>query len=299
MLFPSPLGSRHEGERNRMRKLAVFPALAAVTLAACSQQSDERATQEEYAPPGVSPTAAPGVAFKYGYDYSLEDGRISQVQEAHAGACEKLGVTKCRITGLDYQISDRDRVTAMLTVKLEPSIARQFGKQATAIVESSDGKLVRAAFSGEDVGTQIGTNQDRQADLQSRITDIERRLQSLRAGDREATQLQAQLEELRGQLAGARAEIKEGQQQLASTPMTFNYYGEGGIAGFDENPIKASWQLMIESAVMMISIVLKVFGALLPWALLLALILLLWRSPPTRAARRWWNRVAASPEDES
>jgi hypothetical protein len=91
--------------------------------------------------------------------------------------------------------------------------------------------------------------------------------------------------------------IKEGQQRLSNTPMTFNYYGEGGIAGFDENPIKASWRLMVESTVTMISLSLKVIGALLPWALLLLLIILAVRSRPARAARDWWSRMAPKPED--
>jgi hypothetical protein len=248
--------------------------------------------------PDVSPGAAPGVAFQFGYDYSLDDKAISKVQEMHAAACERLGIAQCRITGLRYQISDRDRVTGMLQVKLDPRIARQFGKQATTTVEQNEGRLVSAEFTGEDVGTQIDTERNRQADLQARVAEIEKRLASLKAGDREATQLQAQLEQLRRELAEAQGQIKQGAERLANTPMTFNYYGEGGIAGFDENPIKASWRLMVESAVTMISILLKVVGALLPWAVLLGLVILMWRSRPMRATRAWWGRMAAKPEPQ-
>lgn len=280
-----------------MRNLAAF-SVVAIVLSACSQESGERIAADEMAAPDVRPSSAPGVAFRFSYDYSLDDDIISAVQEAHAASCEKLGLAKCHITGLTYNIDSRKRVTGMLQVKLDPAIARQFGKQATATVAQNDGELVRSEFRGEDVGTQIGAGQDRQADLQSRIADIEKRLASLNAGDREATQLQAQLEQLRREVAEARSQVKEGQQQLASTPMTFNYFGEGGIAGFDENPIKASWRLMVESTVTMISIVLKVFGALLPWGLLLLLLVALARSRPARAARDWWRRMAPMPKDD-
>lgn len=282
-----------------MRKLLRLSWLAALCLAACgSPVGDERQASDSMGSPDISPSSAPGVAFRFTNDYSLDDGVISKVQEEHAGSCEKLGVAQCRITGLSYQIDDRERVTGMLQVKLDPRIARQFGKQATQTVEANDGRLVRAEFTGDDVGTQIGTGQDRQADLESRIADIEKRLASLNAGDREATQLQAQLEQLRRELAEVRSQIQEGERRLASTPMTFNYYGEGGIAGFDENPIKASWRLMVESTVTMISIVLKVIGALLPWAILLLLLVILARSRPARAARDWWKRMAPMPERE-
>ena len=285
-----------------MRRLAQLSFVAALFLAACSEQagdqpmSSEGQSREEYASPDVSPTAAPGVAFEYGYDYSLEDRRISQVQEAHAAACEKLGITQCRITGLNYQITEQDRVSAMLQVKLDPAIARQFGKQATAFVEQNDGRLVHAQFSGEDVGKQISTTETRRTELQNRIAEIERRLASARL-DRERTELQQQLDALRQQASAAQGEITAGQQRLASTPMTFNYYGKGGIAGFDENPVKESWRLFVESGVTMVSLLLKVLGAILPWVILLLLIVILVRSRVGRTVRDWWSRIAPTPSD--
>ena len=277
-----------------MRRLAVVSLFVAAALAACSRQN----AGDGYGEPDVAPSAAPGVAFRFTYDYSLDDDRISAVQEAHAAACERLGLAKCRITGLRYQIDPDKRVFGSLQVKLDPVIARQFGKQATAFVASNDGELVRSEFAGEDVGTRIGAGQDKRADIQARIAEIEKRLASVKSGDREATELQSQLAELRGQLVETRNDIKEGQLQLASTPMTFNYYGEGGIAGFDENPFKASWRLMAESAVTMINIVLKVVGAALPWALLLLLLIAIFRSRPARAARDFWRRIAPMPGNE-
>jgi len=272
-----------------MKMIATCLALI-LALMSCANPSGEQSADESFASPDISPTAARGVAFMFSYDYSLDDGLISEVQEAHAASCEKLGVERCRITGLRYEIDDQDQVSGMLQVKLDPRIARQFGKNATSLVEQKDGKLVTAEFRGDDVGTQIGAAQGRQADLQSRIAEMERRLASMNAGDREATQLQVQIDALRRELSGDRAVISQAQQQLANTPLTFNYYGEGGIAGFDENPIEQSWRLMVESFVLMVSVLLKVAGALLPWAALLVLLLLLWGSRPIRSARNWWRQ---------
>src|SRR5687767_4309148 len=50
---------------------------------------------ERMAPPGISVTAAPGVAFNYRYGFSLPAERVSSVQEQHAQLCEKIGIAQC------------------------------------------------------------------------------------------------------------------------------------------------------------------------------------------------------------
>jgi uncharacterized lipoprotein len=84
-------------------------------LSACSSQKEQSRedlktfdVQEEAtdaSAPGVNVTAAPGVAFNYRYAFQLPSSRIAAAQEAHASACETLGLTKCRITGMRYNSS--------------------------------------------------------------------------------------------------------------------------------------------------------------------------------------------------
>ncbi|MDQ3144983.1 MAG: DUF4349 domain-containing protein [Pseudomonadota bacterium] len=272
---------------------------AALSASACSQQEDVALESADQMAPDISPTAAPGVAFTYAYDFKLADTRISILQEAHASECEKLGLTKCRITGLRYSVGENDQVSAMLQVKLDPKIARQFGKVAVGQVEQSGGRLVNAEFTGDDEGAVIQTASSQSADLDLRIVELERRLASLRAGDRERTQLQAQLDQLRREASDVRQRVAASEQRLATAPMTFNYYGRGGIPGFGgENPIAEAWQLFIASAVTMISVLLRLIGAVLPWALLLLLIVLAFRSRAGQAVRRWWRgRVGGDSEE--
>jgi hypothetical protein len=258
------------------------------------------AEESEPSSPDISPSAAPGVAFAYGYNFKLADERISELQETHAAACEKLGLAQCRITGLRYTVGEDEQVSAMLQVKLEPSIARQFGKGAVADVERVGGRLVNAEFSGEDEGSAIRTVSTRKADIEARIADIERRLSGLGPEDRERTELQQQLEQLRTELAAARQQISASTERLANTPMTFNYYGKGGVPGFGgENPFAEAWRLTVASAVTLISVGLKAIGVMLPWALLIFLLVLLYRSRAGRAVRRWWVGMAAKGSDEA
>lgn len=273
---------------------------AALLVGACSGPADESGTLADGSEgPAISPTAAPGVTFRFSYDYSLDDERIASVQEGHAAACEQLGLVRCRITGMTYRIDDQERVAAMLQVKLHPGIARQFGKRATGLVEQNDGNLVSAEFQGDDVGTQIESTQSQQSAVETRIADLERRLAAMPTGDRERSELQRQLDGLRERRDESAQEIASGKAQLAVTPMTFNYYGEGGIAGFDQNPFKESWRLMVESAVTMISFLLKAIGVLLPWLALGLLLALLWRSRLARHLRGWWNRATEEEAEQA
>jgi hypothetical protein len=58
------------------------------------------------------------------------------------------------ITGMRYRLVNQKDVEAMLALRLDPKIARQFGKDATETVKKSDGMLVDQEITGEDVGTR-------------------------------------------------------------------------------------------------------------------------------------------------
>ena len=83
----------------------------------------------------------PGVAFAYKFGFRMPDAAISAAQEAHAAACEKLGLARCRITGMTYELDERDRVDGTLELAVDPLLARSFGRDAIATVEKSEGKL--------------------------------------------------------------------------------------------------------------------------------------------------------------
>ena len=273
-----------------MRNWRLLTAGACLLIAACSQQQtaadNSSAERASYEPPKVSPTAAPGVAWRYFYDYQLPDDSIAAVQEKHAAACEAMGVAKCRITGLTFNHNDEQAVSGTLEVKLAPELARQFGKDATVQVTGADGRLLSTRFIGEDVApTTVAAGREEQ-ELKTRIADLERQLASAKSGTQRA-QLSAQLEELRNRSVAARGTIAEASEKLASTPMTFNYYGRGGIAGFQQNPVREAARSFVSSLVTMITVVLQAVAILLPWALFLALLVFIAKSRVGRAVRRF------------
>ncbi|MBA3527366.1 MAG: hypothetical protein M3438_06775 [Pseudomonadota bacterium] len=273
-----------------MRRLKLITTGLALLAAACSSNRGGESQEASYdvaEAPDVSPTAAPGVAFRYSYLFELQDEAIAVVQEAHASRCESLGINRCRITGLQYSVSQNNAVSASLEVKLEPGIARQFGKAATKDVRDASGRIRKTEFTGEDTEPVTTGATREQTDIQERITALEQQLATTRR-DTERAQLQTQLNDLRAQLANTRSVIAEAGERLASTPMTFNYYGRGGISGFRANPISEALRSFVASMVTMITVVLQLLAYLLPWALLLALLVLMFRSRPGRAARAFF-----------
>lgn len=253
--------------------------------------ASESMSADAVAGPNVRVSAAPGVAFNYRYAFRVPDAKIAAVQEEHAAACETLGLSRCRITGMRYSLIDEDEVTASLAFKLDPSIARKFGKEAIASVEKAKGILVDSQIQGVDVGSGISASQRRSSDLQAELSRIEARLKAGGMGDRERTELQEQAQRIRQQLDSERDTRRAGEEQLATTPMEFSYSGGEGIPGFGSgNPFAGAWETAIASFVTMASFLLLLIGGGLPWVLLGALLMWLLRSRLGAGVRRWWQK---------
>ncbi len=285
-----------------MRKRNLILISGCLILAACSQ-NEERTTKErletfdvsEEAPsaemaasPDVSPSAAPGVAFNYRYAFRVPDAKIAGVQEEHAAACETLGLSRCRITGMRYTLEDEDEVRAALAFKLDPMIARKFGKDAIASVAKAEGILVDSEIQGVDAGSEITASQRRSADISANLDRIEKRLAAGGIKDRERTELQEQAARMREQLSAETDTRRAGEASLATTPMEFSYSGGEGIPGFGRgNPFADAWDSAVASFATMASFLLLAIGVLLPWLMLGVLLVALWRTPPLRKLRGW------------
>lgn len=282
---------------------AFLPLSVLLLASACSQESREDtgrsenltpsvsadASAERGGPPGISVTAAPGVAFNYRYNFRLPAERVGEVQEQHAAACEKLGVDRCRITGMLYRlINDRDR-EAMLAFKLDPALARQFGKDGIEAVNRAEGMLTESEITGEDAGSEIAAATRTVGQLEEDLRRIEEQL--TRAGPRSSdrAELQAQAAQLREAIRSTRTTRAERQESLARTPVVFRY-GSGDLApGSDRgwqvgNALRQSGDNLSWAFAVMISVLIF----LAPWLLLGGLV---WWV--VRQVRRRRDRAAA------
>jgi hypothetical protein len=299
----------------------VLMALTGVALAGCSQQrspgSDQRfgASNNASAPmrtppvaldvapstdtataPGISVTAAPGVAFSYEYAFRLPAAKIAAAQEAHAQACEKLGVGRCRITGMRYRVNGENAIEGMLSFKLDPALARDFGKRGIDAVTTAGGALVDAEITGTDAGAAITQAQADKARAEDELKRLDRELARTDLKTDERIQLQNQRSDLVNQVAGAKNTTSEQEQALANTPMTFAYESGPAVRGFDASaPVTSSINTLLGSAQITLAVVLGLLALLGPPAILLALLWLAWRS--LRRRRPAAQSAVAPPAD--
>ncbi|MBL8651531.1 MAG: DUF4349 domain-containing protein [Sphingopyxis sp.] len=254
-----------------------------------------RSTDEET--PGVSISSAPGVAFDYSYAFRLDDGLISRVQQDHAEACERLGVARCRIVDVRYQLGDEKRVEAQTQFKLDPGIARRFGADAIASVEKAEGVLADATVAGEDVGSAIDASQVRSAGATAEIERLEARLKAGGLDKSERAEILAQIASLKGQLGDERASRKAGESKIATTTVVFNYVGSGGLPGIGhKNPFADAGETLMLSGGTALSVVLTLGAVALPWALLIGLLVPIWRSNAIVALRRRAGGTKPAPD---
>ncbi|TFI58067.1 hypothetical protein E2493_11735 [Sphingomonas parva] len=265
-----------------MRKaVALFTVLL---LAGCSGAEDDRGTSggEQLAestdasgrptPPGVTPTAAPGVAFNYRYVFALPGARISAVQEQHAAACEKLGVSRCRITGMHYEQDGEEDVSAQLAFKLDPALARGFGRDGIAAVERAQGEVRSADITGTDVGAEIQAGAREGESVSAELAAIERRLAAGGLPAAERAELQRQAEQLREAARANQAQQTDRRSQLATTPVVFDYRS-GETGGPIARAARNALGMLEGSFAALIVVVLT----LLPWIALVLAVALIWR----------------------
>lgn len=270
----------------------------AVTLTACSapeqsNPSSERAgmeTSDAAEPPaGVAVTVAPGVAFNYRYAFSLPAPKIAAAQETHAAACEKLGVARCRITGMRYRLAGENAVEAMLTFKLDPTLARAFGKEGIAAIQQAEGRLVDAEITGTDAGAEIARLAGERARARDELTRIDRELARTNLSASERAELQRQRADLVAQIEQVQSASGAQRESLANTPMTFDYRSGPAVRGFDASaPLSSALDLLAGSAQATLAFVLGALAILAPPGLVLGLGLLIWRwlRPRIRRAQR-------------
>jgi hypothetical protein len=188
---------------------------------------------------------------------------------------------------MSYSVDQNEQVTAELDLKLDPAIARQFGKSAQQSVEANDGKMVRLEIGSSDEGEAISQASKQRNDVSAQIEQLQQELAKTKPGTAAHANLLSQIETLRGQASDQTHAIEASQAALASTPMQFHYYGRGGVPGFRGNPVREAWQTFVTTVVWLVGILLQALAALIPVGILIGVFITLWRTRPARAIRYW------------
>lgn len=250
-----------------MRVVAALAAL--MLLAGCDQGASAPGKAEalQVNPnDGVDGFVGSSNGFDYRYAYRLPGDKLKGVLQSNADACDRIGPARCRILAMRYRVSDTNQIHAVLTLKIDPAIARDYGEAVTKAVTGSDGVLVDTQVTGAD-----STNAARSLEVINRLRDQLKSTQTQMATDpgakARADKLQAALDTI------TEVESTQG-QSLASAPVLMTYESSNALTGLgsaDANFRNAGTTL--ENSVSRLLIVLFAVG---PWLLvLLALIVVL------------------------
>ncbi len=266
LLLATSCGQENRGGEPQMRRESPE---ASYDAAPAPASESSQARRDAAAGPDVSPTAAPGVAFNYRYSFRLPAERIAQVQEQHARTCEELGVARCRITGMRYRVVNEHDTEAMLAFKLEPTLARRFGRAGVEAVERADGRLTESEISGTDVGTSIQRAGRDIARMNEELRRIEAQLARRDLPPDERSRLEYDAQQIRQSIAGSQTGREQDQEALANTPMVF-HYGSGGLV--PGAPPRPSFARALEQAtdnfIAGVYVLFIILVTLLPWIVL-------------------------------
>ncbi|MEA3050777.1 MAG: hypothetical protein QOG84_2613, partial [Sphingomonadales bacterium] len=189
------------------------------------------------------------------------------------------GLARCRITGMYYHLTgDRD-IEARLDFKLDPAIARAFGRQGIESVNHADGLLVESEITGEEEQSAIDAARRGEADAGDRLKQIEAQLARKDLRSPERAELQSQAQQLRDSMAANRADRGEKEAMLATTPMSFGYQSGDMAPG-----VRRSLSEGFDNLVGALEWMLLALITLAPWMAVALLVWLGWRRFKPRPA---------------
>lgn len=253
-----------------MRVVAALAAL--ILLAGCDQTGGASGGAKQDSlqvnpGEGVEGFASSGSGFDYRYAYRLPGDRLKAVLQSNADACDRLGPARCRILAMRYRVADSNQIHAILTLKIDPAIARDYGEAVTKAVTGSDGVLVDTEVTGAD-----STNAARSLALINRLRDQLKSAQTQAATDPAA---KTRADKIQGALDTI-TEVEAGQgQSLASAPVLMTYESSNALTGLgsaDANFRNAGTSF--ENSVSRLLTVLAVVG---PWLLVLLVLIVVLR----------------------
>jgi len=202
----------------------VWAVAACLALAGCDQAPSKPADT----PGDATSLAPPDAKYDYRYAFRLPGGRIAGVQESNQRGCEQLGPTRCRVTALRYKVDDHNNVAAILTVRIDPLLARAFGKAASDVVTGARGTLTDAEAASTDAAARSGSVVAR---LRGALADAQAQRRDGALTPEQRTDLNARAARMQAAIA-AIGEVDQGEgDSLATTPMLLTYSSGGALTG--------------------------------------------------------------------
>ena len=205
-------------------------------------------------------------SFDYRYAFRLPASRIEAVQESHARGCDQLGPARCHITAMRYTVGQDNTITAVLTLTLDPAIARAFGRAAAVTVTTARGTMTDADVAGVD------SSGDKRGDgvlakLQQALATADARVRAAATPEQKA-QASSKAERFRNAIATIGEVDAAAGSSAATAPVIFTYTSSSGIPGIGASP-EATLASAGDTFLSSLAGLLVVLAGIGPWLVLL------------------------------
>lgn len=207
----------------------VFAMALALLLAGCADGPPPPHADQGAASSGDPATdnyaRLAGEQFDYRYAFRIPGNRVKAVLDSHSQGCVRLGPARCRILDQRYALID-GKASAYLTYRIDPAIARQFGDNAAAVVNSANGTLLESSIAGFDNTTAARENA-LVARLRQQLANAQAQRAAAPADSPQRQFLQDRVARLQLTLSTI-AEVEAGEGgTLATTPVLISYSASG------------------------------------------------------------------------
>jgi hypothetical protein len=287
-----------------MLRLAFYALLGAITVAGCSDQSNEQAQSvtsmdvAEPAPAAPKPEAAPTspggatsaipvsmpkIAYVYDFGFRLAAEKIPELQRRHADLCERQGPQVCRILDMRQSGAEGDYASGSLSLAVAALRARSFGAELGKAVETAGGSEVSSAITGEDLSKQIV---DTEARLRARTLLRDRLMEVLatRKGTvAELVEAERGVAQVNEEIDQARSWLAEMQGRVDFSRINVSYESGAPTSGGFIAPIREAFGSIGSILGVIIAAIIVIVTSAVPIGLV---VLALW------AAVRWVRRRA-------
>ena len=267
---------------------AAAPAAEAVEL--------KPAPASDGASAAIMPSAGPMLAYSYQFGLEAPPAKIRGLVDRHEQACRAAGFVQCQVTGSTYETGGpggRDSVHATLSMRATPSWLSRFRAGLGQDARGAGGRVIKTAVTSEDLTREIV---DVQAQVKAKVA-LRDRLQAIletRPGKTaDLVEVETALSKVQGELDAISSNLTQMRQRVTTSDITIGYDSSGVMPSDDAwLPLHRAFAEFLSTAIFAIAFMVQTVAFLLPWALLVGALLLIFRkrlrglSWPWRRERR-------------
>lgn len=275
---------------------AAPPSMEAGRAAGGAVAADAEAAPATAPAPGATPApnvpavTTPMLAYTFTYELEASAAKAKALMQSQIKACNEAGPTVCQVVAANQSSSEAEQFSGQVEMRAQPAWVSRFRDRIDADTEAAGGKVASANVASEDLTRAIV---DTEAGLRAR-TLLRGRLEELlthRNGElSDLLEVERELARVQGEIDATQSELAVMRTRVATSKIVITYRSTGVLAtAGDVSPLGQAVNSFVGIILGGVAAMIYIVAFLLPWALLIALLLWLFRGP----IGRWRERGRA------